>query len=83
MDPYDPDSYFAILHATVETNGQVFSWPGHLNRLYTVLVSEDLTGGMTNRPEYTDHPGVDGTMMFTNAITPRINLFGVRVRLAP
>ena len=38
---------------------------------------------MTNRLEYTDRPGVEGAMSFTNGLPARVDIFGVRVRLAP
>ncbi len=83
MDPYDPDSLFAIVHATVETNGQIFSWPGRSNRLYTVVAMDEMGAAMTNRPDCTDRLGADGPMSFTNGAPTRLNLFGVRVRWAP
>lgn len=83
MDPRDPDSFFAIQQMSVGAAGQVFSWPGRTNRLYTVLATDDLTGGMTNHPDFVERPGADGAMAFTNAAPGRINVFGVRVRQAP
>ncbi|NCA82963.1 MAG: PKD domain-containing protein [Opitutae bacterium] len=82
-DPFDPDSLFAILQVAVDAAGQIFSWPGRANRLYTILATDDMAGPMTNRLEYTDRPGVDGPMSFTNALPSRVDLFGVRVRMAP
>lgn len=83
MDPLDPASYFAILSAAVEAGGQVFTWPGRAQRLYTLVAADDLTAGMTNRPDYTDQPGTDGLMVFTNTAPDGTSIFGVRVRRAP
>ncbi len=83
MDPLDPASYFAILSAAVEAGGQVFTWPGRVQRLYTLVAADDLTAGMTNRPDYTDQPGTDGLMGFTNTAPDGTSIFGVRVRRAP
>lgn len=82
-DPFDPDSLFVILQMAVDPAGQIFSWPGRANRLYTILATDDMAGPMTNRLDYTDRPGVDGPMSFTNALPSRVDLFGVRVRMAP
>ena len=82
-DPLDPGSLFAILQMATGTGNQIFSWPGHVNRLYTIVATDDLADGMTNRLEYTDRPGVEGAMSFTNGLPARVDIFGVRVRLAP
>ena len=82
-DPLDPGSLFAILQMATGTKNQIFSWPGHANRLYTIVATDDLADGMTNRLEYTDRPGVEGAMSFTNGLPARVDIFGVRVRLAP
>ena len=82
-DPLDPESLFAILQMATGTGNQIFSWPGHVNRLYTIVATDDLADGMTNRLEYTDRPGVEGAMSFTNGLPARVDIFGVRVRLAP
>ena len=84
-DPLDPDSLFAIRNPTVQTGTgrQIFSWPGQTQRFYTVVATENLTGPMTNRPDYVDRPGVEGLMAFTNDQPTLLNAFGVRVRLAP
>ena len=83
MDPFDPASIFAITQMAAETNGYRFSWPGRSNRLYTIVATDDLTADMTNRPDYTDRPGADGVMSFTNNTPMRLDVFGVRVRRAP
>ena len=83
MDPYDPASFFAILDATNGTSGGVFTWPGRDHRLYTVYAADNLAAGMTNRPDYTDQPGTDGLMAFTNSSPGAATMFGVGVRLAP
>ena len=83
MDPYDPASFFAILDATNGTSGGVFTWPGRDHRLYTVYAADNLVAGMTNRPDYTDQPGADGLMAFTNSSPGAATMFGVGVRLAP
>ena len=84
-DPLDPHHLFAIQNPAIqaETGQQIFTWPGNTQRLYTVVGTADLAGPLTNRPEYVDRPGVDGTMAFTNDQPARLNVFGVRVRLAP
>lgn len=82
-DPLDPGSLFAILQMATGTGGHIFSWPGHANRLYTIVATGDLADGMTNRLEYTDRPGVEGAMSFTNGLPARVDIFGVRVRMAP
>ena len=82
-DPLDPGSLFAILQMAAGTGGQIFSWPGRANRLYTIVATDDLASGTTNRPDYTDRPGMDGTMSFTNGLPARIDILGVRVRMAP
>ncbi len=84
-DPVDPDSLFAIRNPAVhaESGHQIFTWPGRTQRLYTVVAADDLTGPLTNRPDYVDRPGIDGTMAFTNDQPTHLNVFGVRVRLAP
>ena len=84
-DPLDPDSLFAIQNPAVqtETGHQVFTWPGRTQRLYTIVATDDPNGPMTNRPDYLDQPGVDGPMSFTNDEPTLLNMFGVRVRLAP
>lgn len=82
-DPLDPDSFFAIIHMSVEDDAQVISWPGSTGRLYTILATEDMSQEMTNHPDYTNQPGAQGTMSFTNEYPDRVNIFGVRVRLAP
>ena len=83
MDPLDPASFFAILDAATAPAGQVFSWPGRAGRLYTIVAAEGAGGAMTNWPAYVDRPGMDGAMVFTNAVPGRVQRFGVRVRLAP
>ncbi len=83
MDPFDPSSYFAILNMSTEPGEQVFTWPGRIGRLYTILSTDDATGTWTNRPDFTAQPGVDGIMSFTNNSTPGIHLFGVRVFQTP
>ena len=82
-DPLDPASLFAIFQMAAGTGGQVFSWPGRANRLYTIVATDDLTDGMSNRWDYADRPGLDGAMAFTNDLPARIQIFGVRVRMAP
>ncbi len=82
-DPLDPGSLFAILQMATGTEGQIISWPGRANRLYTIVATDDLTGGTTNQWNYTDRPGLDGAMSFTNDLSARIQIFGVSVRLAP
>ena len=84
-DPLDPNSLFAIQNPAVqtETGHQVFTWPGRTQRLYTIVATDDPNGPMTNRPDYLDQPGVDGPMSFTNDEPTLLNVFGVRVRLAP
>ena len=81
--PMDPDSLFEILDVAVEAGRQIFSWPGRAGRLYTILATEDMAGGMTNRADYTDRPGTDGAMAFTNEPAGPVQIFGVRVRMAP
>ena len=83
MDPLDPASFFAVLRAEVESGRQIFSWPGRSGRLYTIVAGDDLSAGLTHRPDYLDQPGLEGDMSFTNDPAPRLSLFGVRVRLAP
>lgn len=83
MDPLDPDSVFAITRLIWEKTGQTLLWPGRAGRLYTVVAADGLPGIWTNRAEFTDQPGSDGTMQFTNAPLDPLHLFGVRVRLAP
>ncbi len=83
MDPFDPASLFAIAHAAVELDGQIFSWPGRSGRLYTIVATDGTAGPMTNWPAYVDQPGTDGAMSFTNGAPARVHLFGVRVRMAP
>ncbi|MGD9612188.1 MAG: choice-of-anchor Q domain-containing protein [Kiritimatiellia bacterium] len=84
-DPLDPGSLFAIQNPTVqkEPDRQIFTWPGRTQRLYTVVGTADLTGPLTNQPDYVDRPGVDGPMAFTNDQPAPLSVFGVRVRLAP
>lgn len=84
-DPLDPDVLFAIQHPVVQadTGHQVFTWPGRTQRIYTVVATDDLAGPLTNRPDCVDRPGVEGTMAFTNDQPTLLNVFGVRVRLAP
>lgn len=82
-DPVDPGSRFAVNQMAIETAGQVFSWPGRSNRLYTVLETDNMAAGMSNRLDYTERPGVEGSMSFTNELPARINIFGIRVRMAP
>jgi hypothetical protein len=84
-DPLDPGSLFAVQDPVVlpATGQQIFTWPGNTQRLYTVVGTDDLTGPLTNWPDYTDRPGVEGTMAFTNDQPSPLNAFGVRVRLAP
>lgn len=82
-DPLDPASLFAIFQMTAGTGGQVFSWPGRANRLYTIVAAADPTGEMTNHWDYADRPGLDGAMAFTNDLPARTQIFGVRVRMAP
>ena len=76
---------FAIRNPAVhaESGHQIFTWPGRTQRLYTVVAADDLTGPLTTRPDYVDRPGIDGTMAFTNDQPTHLNVFGVRVRLAP
>ncbi len=81
--PLDPASLFEILDVAIEAGRQIFSWPGRAGRLYTILSSEDMAGGMTNRADYTDRPGTDGAMAFTNDPAGPVHIFGVRVRMAP
>ena len=84
-DPVDPDSLFAIRNPAVQSGSghQIFTWPGRTQRLYTVVAAEDLTLPWTNRPDCVDRPGIDGTMAFTNDQPTLLNVFGVRVRMAP
>jgi hypothetical protein len=83
MDPLDPGSLFLISRMAWNRTNQTVSWPGRAGRLYTVIATDDLTRPATNRPDYTDQPGTEGAMTYTNApLTPR-ELLGVRVRLAP
>lgn len=79
----DPDSLFAVIQMAIETGRQIFSWPGRSGRLYTIVATDDMAVGMTNRADYTDHPGVEGAMSFTNDLPPRLQIYGVRVRMAP
>lgn len=79
----DPDSLFAVIQVAIETGRQIFSWPGRSGRLYTVVATDDMVAGMTNRLDYTDQPGMDGEMSFTNDLPPRLQIYGVRVRIAP
>ena len=83
MDPLDPASVFAILPLPIDAGAQVFSWPGRSQRLYSVIATHDLSQALTNRPDFTDQPGMDGVMSFTNDLSTGVQLFGVRVRLAP
>lgn len=82
-DPLDPESFFAIVHMTVGEDGPIFSWPGRSGRLYTIITSDDMAEDMTNRLDYTERPGMDGVMSFTNTMPERVNFFSVRVRMAP
>ena len=82
-DPFDPGSLFAISQMTAAPDRQTLSWPGRSGRLYTVIATDDLSKGMTNRLDYFDRPGTDGAMAFTNASPARIDVFGIRVRKAP
>ncbi len=82
-DPLDPESFFAITHITIEENGPVFSWPGRTGRLYTIITTDDMGEHMTNRLDYTERPGSEGLMSFTNETPERVNFYGVRVRMAP
>ena len=66
-----------------EAGGYTFSWPGRSNRLYTIMATDDLAREMTNRPDYTECPGAEGPMSFTNAPSLPVGAFGVRVRMAP
>ena len=82
-DPLDPGSLFLISSMAWNLSNQTVSWPGRAGRLYTIVATDELTGPVTNRPDYTDQPGLEGTMTYTNApLNPR-ELLGVRVRLAP
>ena len=83
MDPLDPGSVFAILPVPADAGGQVFSWPSRAQRLYSVITTDDLSQALTNRPDFTDQPGMDGVMSFTNYLPTGFNVFGVRVRMAP
>ncbi len=83
MDPFDPASVFAILDASLSTDGQLFSWPGRAGRLYTIVSMDGAAPAPTNFPAYVDQPGTDGDMSFTNPSPDRLHLYGVRVRLAP
>ena len=82
-DPFDPGSLFAITQMAVATNGQTLAWPGRSGRLYTVIATDDLSKEMTNRMDYVECPGTDGSMSFTNTLPARIDVFGIRVRMAP
>ena len=82
-DPLDPGSLFAINRMAAEAGGYTFSWPGRSNRLYTIMATDDLAREMTNRPDYTECPGAEGPMSFTNAPALPVGAFGVRVRMAP
>ena len=82
-DPLDPGSLFAIYRMATGTGGRTFSWPGRSNRLYTVVATDDMAREMTNRPDYTERPGAEGPMSFTNDDPMPVNAFGVRVRMAP
>jgi len=85
MNPLDPASFFAVLQVTNVGNARArITWPGVNGRLYTLLYSSDPTfSGWTNLAEYTDQPGTDGAMSYTNSVTDTNRLWGVAVRQAP
>lgn len=83
MDPLDPGSVFSITQMLWNETGQSIAWPSRAGRLYTVVTADDALGIWTNRADFTDIPGANGSMHFTNAPLTPINLLGVRVRLAP
>jgi hypothetical protein len=83
-DPLDPGSFFAITRVDSNEDGSVFLWPGLSGRRYTILTTDDLMSGLwTNRPDYTDRPGMDGLMSFTNGTPPGLTVYRVRVQPSP
>jgi hypothetical protein len=83
-DPLNPDSFFAITRIDSDENGSVFVWPGLAGRQYTILTTADLMmGSWSNRPDYTDRPGMDGLMAFTNATPPGLAVYRVRIQPSP
>lgn len=83
MDPLNPASLFEITQMSAETNGLTFSWPGRFQRQYTVITVDELTGLWTNRADFTEQPGADGPMIFTNGVSNPVEFYGVRVRRTP
>lgn len=83
-NPLDPASLFLISHMTWNPTAQIISWPARSGRLYTIVSTDELTLPATNHPDYTDQPGLEGIMTYTNAPSdaPR-QMLGVRLRLAP
>ena len=81
--PVTTGRVFAIFPVPIDAGSQVFSWPSRAQRLYTVITTDDLAQAMTNRADFTDRPGTDGVMSYTNDLPTGVDLFGVRVRKVP
>ncbi len=67
----------------MEDDAQILAWPGRGGRLYTIITADHMGDEMTNRMDYTEQPGIDGTMSFTNAWPSKANFFSIRVRQEP
>ncbi|MFH0907559.1 MAG: thrombospondin type 3 repeat-containing protein [bacterium] len=68
-DPLDAGNCYTIGHSVFSVaDGFVLSWVGHAGRTYTAWTRYDLrSGDWTNVTDYTDVPGIEGPMTYTNA----------------
>ena len=84
VDPLDRGSFFAVNQvSTLDASPFVFSWHSATGRLYSLQTATNILSVWTNMPDFTDQPGVAGTMSFTNS-TPSIHdFYNVRVQMAP
>ena len=84
VDPLDRESFFEVTQVIpAEDAPFVFSWHSATGRLYSLQTATNLLAVWTNMPDFTDQPGVAGTMSFTNS-TPSIHdFYNVHVQMAP
>ena len=84
VDPLDRDGCFKVTQVIpAEDAPFVFSWHSATGRLYSLQTATNLLAAWTNMPDFTDQPGVAGTMSYTNLMPSIHDFYNVRVRMAP
>ena len=87
--PFNPADFFSLgndqLFHGIHPTGQPevsFNWHGIGNRLYTVLKSDDPAGGWTPVAGYTDLPGADAPLNFSDSLGQTSQFYKIQVRPA-